>query len=169
MEAQAHEQHIQARRLKHRATLWGIWRHRVPLIIQMSTVECGAACLAMILSYYGRKTSVSEIRERCGIGRDGLSAYSLVRAARDYSLRVRAISLQKNDFRSVHLPAIVHWEFDHFLIVERWSAHYVDVVDPAAGRLRLTAEEFDAGFTGVVILLEPGAHFSHRRLSAQIN
>src|SRR5437899_2316539 len=84
------------------------FKRRVPPIRQLSEVECGAACLAMILSYYGRKTSVSEIRERCGVGRDGLSALSLVKAARSYGLRVRSVSLQDNDFRFVKLPAIIH-------------------------------------------------------------
>jgi ABC-type bacteriocin/lantibiotic exporter with double-glycine peptidase domain len=137
--------------------------------MQMSSVECGATCLAMILSYYGRKTGVSEIRERCGVGRDGLSALTIVRAARDYGLRVRAISLQKNDFRFVRLPAIIHWQFDHYLVVECWSPKYVDVVDPAVGRLRLTAEEFDISFTGVVILLEPAADFIRHNPLSQMN
>ena len=143
-----------------------MYRRRVPQLTQMSEVECGAACLAMMLTYYGRKTSVSEIRERCGVGRDGLSALSLVKAARSYGLRIRAIALQENDFRFVTLPAIVHWEFNHFLVVERWSPKFVDVVDPAWGRRRIPAEEFDAGFTGVVIMLEPGVHFDRRHSSA---
>src|SRR5216683_1971212 len=109
-------------------------KHRVPVINQMGAVECGAACLAMILSYYGRKTSVSEVRDYCGVGRDGLSALNIVKAARSYGLRVRAVSLKENDFRYVTLPAIVHWEFNHFLIVERWTPKYVDLVDPAMGR-----------------------------------
>ncbi len=142
---------------------------KVPQIMQMSSVECGAACLAMILSFYGRKTSVSEIRERCGIGRDGLSALHIVKAAREYGLRVRAVSLQKNDFHLVRLPAIIHWEFDHFLVVEHWSPNYIDVVDPATGRMRITAEEFDAGFTGVVILLEPGPLFIRYSPSSQVS
>jgi HlyB family type I secretion system ABC transporter len=125
----------------------------------MSAVECGAACLAMILSYYGRRTSVSEIRERQGVGRDGLSAFSIVQAARNYGLRVKALSLQTSDLRPIHLPALVHWGFNHFLVVERWSPRYVDVVDPASGRKRMTADEFDTGFTGIVIMLEPGAQF----------
>jgi ABC-type bacteriocin/lantibiotic exporter with double-glycine peptidase domain len=132
---------------------------RVPALQQVSMVECGAACLAMILTYYGRKTSISEVRERCRVGRDGLSALTIVKAARNYGLRVRAISLQKNDFRFVTLPAIIHWEFNHFLVVERWSPKWVDVVDPAVGRRRLTSEEFNDGFTGVVLMFEPGVHF----------
>lgn len=139
-----------------------MFRRRVPELLQMNTVECGAACLAMILGYHGRKTSISEIRDNTGIGRDGLSALGLVQAARRYGLKVRAVSLQINDFRHVSLPAIVHWQFNHFLVVERWSPSYVYVVDPASGRQRLTAQEFDAGFTGIVIMLEPGRDFGTR-------
>jgi ABC-type bacteriocin/lantibiotic exporter with double-glycine peptidase domain len=123
-------------------------------------VECGAACLAMILSYYGRPTSIAEVREFCSIGRDGLTAFSLVQAARQFNLRVRAVTIQENDFRFVTLPAIIHWEFNHFMIVERWSPKSVDVIDPAMERRRMTAEEFDEGFTGVVMMLEPGIHFA---------
>lgn len=136
-----------------------MFQRKVPELLQMNTVECGAACLAMILSYYGRKTSISEIYKNTGTGRDGLSALSLVQAARRYGLKVRTISSEVNNFRFVSLPAIIYWEFNHFLVVERWSPSFVDVVDPAAGRQRLTAEEFDAGFTGIVIMLEPGTEF----------
>jgi ATP-binding cassette subfamily B protein len=140
----------------------GLWRKktRVPVLQQISMVECGAACLAMLLSYFGRRTTVSEVRETCGVGRDGLSALSIVKAARKYGMRVRAVTLEENDFRFVTLPAIIHWEFNHFLVVERWSPKFVEVVDPAVGRRRMTAKEFDEGFTGIVIMMEPGAQFS---------
>ncbi|GAC1373757.1 MAG: NHLP family bacteriocin export ABC transporter peptidase/permease/ATPase subunit [Ktedonobacteraceae bacterium] len=139
--------------------LYAPFRRRVPQILQMTAVECGAACLAMILGYYGRKTRVAEVRERYGVGRDGLSALSIAKAARAYGLRVRAVSSQKNDFRFVSLPAIIHWEFNHFIVVERWSPNVVDVVDPAHGRKRLSAEEFNAGFTGIILMFEPGEQF----------
>src|SRR5690349_15112519 len=151
------------------AVIQKLGRKKVPQILQMSAVECGAACLAMILSYYGHKTSIAEIRERCGVGRDGVSAQSIVRAARDLGLRVRAISLKKNDFRDVKLPAIVHWQFDHFVVVERWRPGRVDVVDPATGRMRYTAEEFDQSFTGVVLIFEPGVHFQRQRALSRMN
>jgi ATP-binding cassette subfamily B protein len=143
-------------------------RRRVPVLQQVSRVDCGAACLAMILSYYGRPTSVSEVRDRCGTGRDGLSALGLVTAARLYGLRVRAIALHENEFRGLRLPAIVHWQFNHFLIVERWTPTHVHVVDPDLGRRRLAAEEFDQGFTGVVLLLEPGEQFDRHPMAARI-
>ncbi|GCE23817.1 peptidase domain-containing ABC transporter [Dictyobacter kobayashii] len=133
---------------------------KVPVITQMNVVECGAACLAMILSYYGRKTGIAEIRNHYDVGRDGLSARSIAQAARNYGLRVRAISMQRSDFRYVSLPAIVHWEFNHFIVVERWSPQYVDVIDPALGRKRLTAEQFNDGFTGIVLMMEPSTNFS---------
>lgn len=144
-------------------------RKRVPELIQMNATECGAACLAMILNYYGRKIGIAEVREHCGVGRDGLSALTIVKAAREYDLRVRAFSIPESDLRFVTLPAIVHWEFNHFMVVERWSPQAIDVVDPALGRRRLTASEFDQGFTGVLIELEPGAHFSRENATRQLS
>jgi ATP-binding cassette, subfamily B, bacterial len=163
---------IKAQSSQRKARFWQklpIGRKRVPVLLQMSMVECGAACLAMILSYYGRKSSVSEIRDHCGVGRDGLSALNIVKAARSYGLRVRAVSLQENDFRFVSLPAIVHWEFNHFLIVERWTPKYVELVDPGRGRRRVTAEEFDNSFTGVVIMLEPGVQFNRETAGRRLD
>jgi HlyB family type I secretion system ABC transporter len=116
----------------------------------------------MVLNYYGYATTTSEVQERCGVGRDGLTALEIVKSARLYGLRVRAVSLNLEDFRFVALPAIVHWEFNHFLIVERWSNSGVEVLDPAVGRRKLTLEEFDEGFTGVTMMLEPGTQFETR-------
>jgi ABC-type bacteriocin/lantibiotic exporter with double-glycine peptidase domain len=133
----------------------------------MSEVECGLACLTMILGYHGRRLSLSELRTTSAIGRDGTSALDIVRTARAHGMRVRAVSLQRADLRFARLPAIVHWEFNHFLVVERWARKYVDVVDPARGRLRLAHDEFDEGFTGVIILLEPGTGFQRRAASSR--
>src|SRR5262249_47503966 len=94
-----------------------------------------------------------------GVGRDGLTAHTIAQAAQHYGLRVRAFSLAPADFRHVPLPAIVHWNFNHFVVVERWSPTQVGIVDPTSGRRRLTAAEFDAGFTGVVLTLEPSVQF----------
>ncbi|GCE20729.1 peptidase domain-containing ABC transporter [Dictyobacter kobayashii] len=146
-----------------------LFRRRVPVLLQMNVVECGAACLAMILRYHGRQTSISEISNQAGVGRDGLSALDVVKTARKYGLRVRPISLQDNDFRSVALPAIVHWQFNHFVIVERWTPRKVDIVDPASGRKRISAAEFEDSFTGVVIMLEPGVQFVRHTTASQVS
>ncbi|WP_201362602.1 peptidase domain-containing ABC transporter [Dictyobacter formicarum] len=146
-----------------------LFRRRVPVLLQMSVVECGAACLAMILCYHGRKTTISEISNQAGVGRDGLSALEIVKTARKYGLRVRPISLQDNDFRAVSLPAIIHWQFNHFVIVERWGPRKVDIVDPASGRKRIPIEEFEDNFTGVVIMLEPGTQFVRHTTASRIS
>jgi ATP-binding cassette subfamily B protein len=156
------------RRLKSWFRITGVFLHRLidtlrprrlTVIHQMSAVECGAACLSMILTYYGRRTSVNDCRNKLDVGRDGLSALTIVKAARANGLRVSAYSLNPPDFQFVQVPAIVHWNFNHFVVVERWSRGKVIIVDPAVGRVSMSAEEFDAGFTGVVLMFEPGVHF----------
>jgi ABC-type bacteriocin/lantibiotic exporter with double-glycine peptidase domain len=139
---------------------------RVPVIVQNSATECGAACLAMVLSFHGRRTTVQEVSDRLQVGRDGLNALAIVQAARLYGLRAKAFSLEPADLARVPMPAVVHWEFQHFVVVERWTPRHVDVVDPAHGRARLTPEEFDAGFTGVLLAFEPEPGFRRYRSGA---
>lgn len=141
-------------------------RGRVPVLVQMSQVECGAACLAMVLSFHGRRTRVAECADRLGVGRDGLTARAIAEEARGFGMRVRAFSLEPSDLGQLQLPAIVHWEFNHFLVLERWSRGRVDIVDPGSGRRRLSLAEFDAGFTGVALVCEPGDDFSRRAARA---
>src|SRR5579863_9496170 len=143
-------------------------RKQVPVVLQMSAVECGAACLAMILAYYGRQTSISEIREQCGIGRDGFSAFGLIKAARAYGMRGRAFTVESNDVRFITFPAIIHWDFNHFLVLEQWSSGAVTVVDPSTGRRSLTIKEFEQRFTCVVITLEPSAAFERQGSTAKM-
>ena len=137
--------------------------HRLPKRIsvqfQLTDSECGAACLAMILTHFGRKTSVAECRDKCSPGRDGLTARVIARAAQEFGLRVKAYSLEPPAMSEVPLPALVHWTFNHFVVLEAWSSKRVRIVDPAAGRRALTFEEFEAGFTGVVLTFEPGVQF----------
>lgn len=128
----------------------------------MTAVDCAAACLAMVLGYFGRRASLSECREVLGLGRDGVTARGLARAGRTLGLRVKAYSLEPAALKDLPLPAIVFWNFNHFLVVERWTPKRVTVVDPAVGRQSLTAAEFGAGFTGLALTLEPGAHFEQR-------
>lgn len=141
------------------AMTWVRCRRGMPVLLQMNSVECGAACLAMVLSHFGRVTRVAECTDKLGAGRDGLTARALVDTARRYGMDVRALSLSPADLAHLTGPVIAHWEFNHFLVVTRWSAEGVEVVDPAYGRRRLTSEEFAAGFTGVAIVCTPGAGF----------
>jgi len=142
---------------------------RVPVILQMTPNECGSACLAMVLTYYGRETTINECRKYLDSGRDALSARSITQAARDLGLRVRAFSLEPASLAQVRAPAIVHWNFNHFLVLEQWTPQEVKVVDPALGRRKLSAEEFNAGFTGVVLTMEPGADFHKKRTTDKLS
>ena len=139
------------------------FRRRVPVIRQLSQVECGAACLAMILSYFGRKTRVAECRALLDVNRDGVTAQAIAREARNFGLLVRAFSVEPQDLRQLPLPAIVFWEFNHFVVLEQWSPHGAEMIDPAAGRRRLTPAAFDAAFTGVVLTFAPGVDFHPQR------
>ncbi|GCE45720.1 HlyB family type I secretion system ABC transporter [Thermosporothrix hazakensis] len=157
---------VQVRPRPFLARLWGqFFKKRVPVLIQMTEVECGLACLAMLLSYHGRKTSISELRTQFGIGRDGLSALSIVQAARGFGLQVKPVAMKRSDFSRLPLPAIIHWQFNHYLIVERWTPKYAVVIDPASGRKKMSLQELNEGFTGIAILAEPGPRFKRRKTS----
>ena len=138
-------------------------RRRVPVRQQLNAVECGAACLAMILSYFGRDTSVAECRDTCTPGRDGLTARAISSAARKFGLLVKAYSAEPEALKSLPLPLIAHWEFNHFVVVEKWSNGSASIVDPRNGRRNLSSEEFDASFTGVALSFEPDEQFERRR------
>ncbi|GIH72749.1 peptidase domain-containing ABC transporter [Sphaerimonospora thailandensis] len=132
---------------------------RVPVVLQQTATECGAACLTMVLGHHGHRASLHEVTEQLQVGRDGLTALAIVAGAAEYRLKARAFSLDPEDLGRLPLPAIAHWEFNHFVVVERWTRDRVDVVDPARGRRRLSPEEFSRGFTGVVLAFEPEPRF----------
>ena len=110
-------------------------RHRNPVILQMDAVECGAACLAMVLNHFGRKTRLAECRSKCDPGRNGISVLTIVEAAREFGLRTRAFLLRVPDFSEVPLPSIIHWNGNHFVLL--WN------VGPAR-RLRSSIQPWDA-------------------------
>jgi ATP-binding cassette subfamily B protein len=140
------------------------WRRllprRVPVVMQATDYECAAASLAMILGYHGRKTRVDECTESYGATRDGVTAAAIVRDARRFGLVVKQYSVTVEKLPTLRLPAIVYWNFNHFIVVERLTSKGVHVVDPAWGRRRVSHEEFDRSFTGITLTFERGLHFS---------
>jgi ABC-type bacteriocin/lantibiotic exporter with double-glycine peptidase domain len=134
-------------------------RKRIPHLQQFDASDCGAACLTMVLAYHGKDVRLDEVREVLGVGRDGATARAILEAARWYGLRSRGISLEVEDLDYLPAGSILHWEFRHFVIFERLGPGWIDLVDPAVGRRRVSLEQFRQSFTGVALLLEPGDTF----------
>jgi NHLM bacteriocin system ABC transporter peptidase/ATP-binding protein len=138
-------------------------RRHTPTIIQMESVECGAAALAMILGYYGKHVPLEELRVACGVSRDGAKAGNVVAAARRYGLVAKGFQMEARRLLEEPKPLIVFWAFQHFMVVERIRRRLgrtlVYVNDPASGPRTIDWEEFDSGFTGIVLKFEPGPDF----------
>ena len=129
---------------------------------QMEATECGAACLAMVLAYHGHHAPLPEVRQACGVSRDGASALALVRAAGRYGLEAAGVKAGLEDLPGLPCPAILHWGFDHFLVLERAGRGSAVVVDPALGRRKAGWRELDRDFTGAALVFEPGPDFRPR-------
>ena len=137
----------------------GRGRRATPTVLQMEATECGAACLAMILAYYGRWAPLEELRIRCGVSRDGVKAASVLRAAREYGLHATGYRRDPEGLFDLPFPMVVFWNFNHFLVLEGIRGEVVYVNDPSEGQRRISMREFDEGFTGVCLAFAPGPDF----------
>jgi NHLM bacteriocin system ABC transporter peptidase/ATP-binding protein len=134
-------------------------RKRTPTFLQHEVSECGAACLGMVLAYHGRWVPLEELRHATAVNRDGTKASNIVRAAQIYGMNARGFTRKPEELAEMTMPVIVFWNFNHFLTIEGINDKKVWVNDPASGPRTMTAEEFDEGFTGVVLTFEPGPEF----------
>jgi NHLM bacteriocin system ABC transporter peptidase/ATP-binding protein len=131
-----------------------------PTLLQMEAVECGAAALGIILRYYNLWQPLEQLRLECGVTRDGSKASNLLKAARRFGMEARGIRCELDALLRTKPPVILYWNFNHFLVYEGVGEAKVYLNDPATGPRRITIEELEASFTGVVLVVEPGPSFS---------
>ena len=135
-------------------------RIKLPTVLQYEAVECGAASLKIVLEYFGKIIPLTEVRTACGVSRDGVSALDIKKAAITYDLDVRGYRCGADElYRSVNKPAILFWNFNHFLVLEGFDDDFAYLSDPAMGRRKVTKELFKTSFTGVVLELKPTDKF----------
>ena len=134
-------------------------RATTPLLLQTHATECGAACLGSVLAYFGRWVPLIELRGKCEVSRDGSTAAGIVRAAKSYGLECKGLNAHIRQLKNLPLPLIVFWEFNHFLILEGYDRKFFYLNDPATGRRKLRPEEFNEGFSGIVLQFNPGTDF----------
>ena len=133
---------------------------KVPVVMQLEALECGAASLAMILAYYGKWIPLEQVRSDCGVSRDGSNAKNVLKAARSYGLvaqgyRYETEALRKNG----KFPCIVHWNFNHFVVLNGFKRNKAVLNDPARGTYSVSVEDFDKSFTGICLMFEPSESF----------
>lgn len=137
-------------------------RH-VPIVRQLAATDCGLACLTSVIQFHGRYVTIGDVRERIEAGRDGLTADALVRASELFGLSGRGVALDIDQLADLPAGAILHWSFTHYVVLNRVSAKWIEVMDPANGRRRVPIAVAKREFTGVALIFEPGPEFEFGR------
>ena len=133
---------------------------KVPVVMQMEALECGAASLTMVLAYYGKWIPLEQVRSDCGVSRDGSSAKNVLNAARSYGLKAMAFRFEPEELKEKgQFPCIIHWDFNHFVVCCGFKGNKAVINDPARGNVQIPMEEFDMSFTGICLMFEPGESF----------
>lgn len=133
---------------------------KVPVVIQLDILECGAASLAMILEYYNKWIPLEQIRIDCGVSRDGSNAKNILVAARSYGLIAKGYKYEIDELRTKgKFPCIIHWNFSHFVVCNGFKGNKVSINDPASGTKVISIKEFDECFTGIVLMFNPSEDF----------
>lgn len=133
---------------------------KVPVVMQMEALECGAACLSMILAYYDLWVPLEQMRIDCGVSRDGANAKNMVEAARSYGLDAKGYRYEVEELRkNGKFPCIIHWNFSHFVVLNGFKGNKAVLNDPAKGTYSISIEDFDKSFTGICLLFEPNENF----------
>ena len=133
---------------------------KVPVVMQMEALECGAASLAMICAYYEKWIPLEQIRVDCGVSRDGANAKNLLVAARSYGFIAKGYRYEPEDLKKQgKFPCIIHWNFNHFVVLDGFKGNKAYLNDPAKGSYSVSMETFDNSFTGICLFFEPNENF----------
>ena len=133
---------------------------KVPVVMQMEALECGAACLAMVLAYYGKWMPLEQVRVDCGVSRDGSKAGNVMKAARSYGLEAKGYRMGLEAVKGISaFPCIIHWNLNHFVVLCGFRGNHACINDPARGSVKVTMDEFDKAFTGIVMVFAPTENF----------
>ena len=133
---------------------------KVPVVMQLEALECGAASLCMVLAYYGKWVPLEQVRADCGVSRDGSKASNILKAARGYGLNAQGYRYEPETLKeNGRFPCIIHWNFNHFVVLDGFKGDKAYLNDPAKGAYSVSMEQFDKAFTGVCIFFEPGGSF----------
>ena len=133
---------------------------KVPVVMQMEALECGAASLAMVCAYYNKWIPLEQIRVDCGVSRDGANAKNLLVAARSYGFTAKGYRYEPDDLKkNGKFPCIIHWNFNHFVVLDGFKGKKAVINDPAKGNYTVSMETFDKSFTGICLMFEPNENF----------
>ena len=132
---------------------------KTPTIYQMEATECGAASMAMICSYWGKDIPLEQMRIETGVSRDGCNAGNLMRAGKRFGMEVHGYRKEPEALKDLEMPCIIHWNFNHFVVLEGFRGNYAYLNDPAMGRRKITPQELDEAFTGIVLTFHPTRDF----------
>ncbi len=133
---------------------------KVPVVMQMEALECGAASLTMILAYYGKWIPLEQVRADCGVSRDGSNAKNILKAARSYGLVAKGYRYEPEGLKeNGKFPCIIHWNFNHFVVLDGFKGSKAYLNDPAKGSYSVPMEIFDKSFTGICLMFEPAESF----------
>ncbi len=133
---------------------------KVPVIMQLEATECGAASLAMIMAYYEKWVPLEQTRQDCAVSRDGSNARNILRAARNYGMQAQGYQASAESLvKEGPFPCIIHWGFNHFVVLDGFRNGKAYINDPARGFVKVPMKEFELNFTGVMIVIEPGPDF----------
>ncbi|TEF45300.1 peptidase domain-containing ABC transporter [Pseudomonas aeruginosa] len=141
---------------------------RLPLVLQTEATECGLACLAMIAGYHGHHTGLMELRRRFSVSLKGISLKQLIQTAHRLGLGTRAVKLDLGDLGKLKLPCVLHWNFNHFVVLKAVDGRGAVLHDPAHGQRRLGLEEVSRSFTGVALELWPESGFEKQEAPPRI-